>query len=114
MLANRLLLVGLERVQHERGGKFDRFLMGQSRPVVHGAGALFEKVASHREQPEPHPALDGPQRGPGPGRDLLLREPAEIGQLDRLALHIGQHVKRGANGVRIEARPRPRPTGREP
>ena len=49
VLANRLLLVGLERVQHERGGKFDRFLVGQSRAVVHGAAPCsrrWRRIAS--------------------------------------------------------------------
>ena len=56
VLANRLLLVGLERVQHERGGKFDRFLVGQSRPVVHGAAPCsrrWRRIASSASRIRP-------------------------------------------------------------
>ncbi len=56
VLANRLLLVGLERVQHERGGKFDRFLVGQSRPVVHGPAPCsrrWRRIASSASRIRP-------------------------------------------------------------
>ena len=56
MLANRLLLVGLERVQHERGGKLDRLLVGQSRPVVHGPAPCsrrWRRIASSARRIRP-------------------------------------------------------------
>ena len=56
MLANRLLLVGLERVQHERGGQLDRLLMGQSRPVAHGpapCSSRWRRMASRARRIRP-------------------------------------------------------------
>ena len=56
VLANRLLLVGLERVQHERGGQLDRLLVGQSRPVVHGptpCSRRWRRIASSASRIRP-------------------------------------------------------------
>ena len=56
MLANRLLLVGFERVQHERGGQLDRLLMGQSRPVAHGptpCSSRWRRIASRASRIRP-------------------------------------------------------------
>ena len=65
------------------------------RPRLHRHGRpAFDDVADerrpHREQPEPHPALHGPERGAGPLGDLDLRQTTEIRQLDRLALDVGE------------------------
>ncbi len=58
--------------------------------------------AAHREQTEPDPALDGPERRPRLDRDLLLRQPAEVGELDRLPLDVGQAAQRDGDLLAVE------------
>ena len=54
---------------------------------------LVRQRAAHRQQPEAHPALDGAERRRRPFRDLLLGQAAEVGELDRLALDVGQRPR---------------------
>src|SRR5438270_4423692 len=52
---------------------------------------------------KPHPALDGPERHAEHLRDLRVREPAEVGEVDHLALLVGQGLDRLADRPRLVA-----------
>ena len=58
----------------------------------------------HRQQPEAHPALDRAERRGGPLGDLDLGQAPEVGELDGLALDVGQRGERRADGVGVEPR----------
>ena len=58
--------------------------------------------AAHRQQAEAHPALDRPQWRRRLVGDLLLGQPAEVGELDRLALDVRQRRQRALDGGGVE------------
>ena len=62
---------------------------------------------------EAEPALDRPERHTGALRDLGLGQAAEVGELDRLALDLGDGVERRDDGLAVEPLLRPRSTCRE-
>ena len=67
---------------------------------------------AHREQAEAHPALDRAERRAGPFGDLDLGQAAEVGELDGLALDVGQGGERLAGRSRRRGSRRPRPRRR--
>ena len=84
MLLVRLALVGVERVERVGGGQLvDRLGVHVSPSIA------LEQLAQPRE-PREHPALDRAERLAEPLGQLRLREPAVVGELDRLALLVGQ------------------------
>jgi hypothetical protein len=52
-----------------------------------------------------HPALDRTQRLSEPIRELRLRVPAEVGELDRLALLVGELRQRARDALALEPQP---------
>src|SRR5581483_5529038 len=59
----------------------------------------------HPCQSREHPALDGADRLPQPFRELRLGEPAEVGELERLALRIRQLPERCLYPLALEPKP---------
>ena len=95
-----------------RTSRGHRLLLWRPRLGRRAADPSSPTSPAHREQPQAHPALDGAERRAGPGGDLLLREAAEVGELDRFALDVGQRRRARGPSSAIEAAPRPPPRRR--
>src|SRR5439155_9805971 len=62
--------------------------------------SVVEKLAQARE-PGEHPALDRAERLPEPLRELGLREPAVVRELECLALLVGELAQRGLHALTL-------------
>src|SRR6201999_4081833 len=85
------------RRRRRRGG-------GRARPRSREQPLLESaELAAELLQPEPHPALDRTDRHLQQLGDLAVRGPAEVRELDRVALIGRQRVDRLADGARLLA-----------
>ena len=102
---------GVERAQDEGAGQLADLVAGQAvasrrAPLMCDPTSSDRRIAS---SPSRIRLLTVPSGVAGPLGDLLLGETAEVGELDRLALDVGQGAERVADRVRIEARRHLRP-----
>ena len=58
--------------------------------VLHPSGPIHQRF-TQLQQSAPDPCLDRPERLRQPGRNFAMREPGEVGQVDRRALRLTQH-----------------------
>src|SRR5205807_9227021 len=75
---------------------------GSTRPPWISLGRGLREQLPEPREPCEHPALDRTERLPEPLRELGLREAAVVGELDRLALPVGELCQRGLDALALE------------
>ena len=99
MLLERLALLGLERVEDVGGAQL------VDRLGVHVSPSTAASSSRSRARPANIRLLIVPSGSPEPLRELRLREPAVVGELDRLALLVGELAERRLYALALEAQP---------